>query len=1664
VKNLTWQNPEQLFVAQELINKVKSKCCGIKDIMKSVKTLWLSLFLLMTASASAQNAVTVGSQITAENQIVSGKAYVLRHGGNGTAMPYIKDNGTDYDVANAQDAATTASVYFLISNGDGTYKVKNYYTNKYWGVPSSDSKLLSADEGSAGAWSLNFSNNIAYPSAPDGDSQVKGLDRANQKLYSASTGTGNTAKVYIYEVALSSSALSELTGKDIFVETNSTASLTTGQWYVMKNQGADKSDGGRGYAYENLSTRTFFNTATGPSVSATDNAKYLVRLLDAGDGKYYLQSGYGNYMGAIANGNGNSGATVPVAALDASKLTINKIASTDGHFYIQNVDDNVVLNAVSLSGGDAKLVGWGTSAPGAINGNDDWAFYPVFLAPEGQTPVKVVYQTNGENVYGSWDGSKSTWTSKVALGSYMAGVTLSKSSGTFDCFSSWSGHYNLAYKPDKADTDETLTLTAPEGYVIAGYSLLAAKAYSADHTYTLTAEDGTSITPAFASSASGYTSFDVINVNKQSTTITVRTTDTEKYIAIADFEIYLQRESAIGSALTATPNAEGWYAIRVQSTTNNSNAAANNYLYTLDSEYNNTYPLSHDAATTLKENAKYYFRIIPHNGNVYCQMPNGRYLATVGGKFPASSLEPADIDVSYQGTYMRIKSGSYYADAYAGFIGETTSTDRTKYDVYPVKLGYANLTAWQILCDDASETSKISCSRTDVSGLTSVYKNGYIFLPSDVTPESTDFSLDGITDITVDATAKTVTLNYAPGLAIVADGISVEQGWQTAGRNSEVMLLKVTASPFKDATNASLCVSLKDGSEANISDLTLYEASTNSPEILSAGNEGAPLKTRVATTSVSGTAATLTIGNLSAGTHYYWLAATVKDDAVLGAVVDAAVTSLTYTCNSNETTLDLTSAGDPADRGAMVFNTRTYPFLPWDNGSHVYRIPAMVVANDGSIIVACDKRYNNHTDIGVPAGHVIDIVVRRSTDGGKTWSAPVVIAKGQGSTNTDYAGFGDPSLIKGKDGKIYCFFAAGNRGYFNGLNKICMSTSSDNGVTWDSNEETLPTDLVTSNKVTDHAISYGDNTCYGLYDYFVTSGRGLCTSEGYLMALLPAQPYTDTQKTQHTSNSQDYIFYSTDQGETWHISENAIFTGGDEAKIIQANDGSLIASIRQGNNRGFNTATYTSNGDGTLTFTMGTQYNNSQLNAGGYANNQDIFYYQRETTTGKTDIIFHSMTTGQHANLKLYYSLDQGANWIEFLNVQTKGTRYVTMEKSGTEENPGSLYLFFEDQSLNSAGDNTATNHYPLNFLEITREQLLQYIPELDMSGLDVKIVYKKTGESTYGTLSGDTWTSNVKSGTAGLTLSKSDGDFNQFSNWNEHYNIAYKPAAANVASTLTLTAPEGYIIKGYSLLAAKAYSATHTYTLTAEDGTSITPAFASSSTGYTAFNIDNVNAKTTTISVTTTDASKYIAIADFVVTLTQSYPLSLSPINGKSYATLYLPYGITLPGDVTAYKIRVSGEWAVPTSMGQELPANTAALLVSESGVTSALATLNSSASADATGNALLGVLTATSGEDLKGYVLNIVDGELGFFKLDNGGTLAANHAYLPASLIDGTGVKGVVLNWDEETGVGELKNESMEEGKSSTLFDLSGRRISVRPVLPKGIYILNGRKVIVK
>ena len=1638
--------------------------------MKLLKFFLIAL-LSMVAGASnsvfAQTAVTVGSQVTDESDIVSGKAYLLQHQGNGTNTPWLEDKGTFYNCPNSAGNCNLAAVWYLIDNGDGTWKIENAYTGKYWPKPTGNANLVGTDAASAGSWALNFSSGVAAPTC-----NGYRLNRNTPNLVGWNSGSGSVTQVKIYEVTASTlstaATYSAFTDKDISVSATEAASISEGQWYVMSQRSRTS------YVFENTSDHKLKHTRTKPSGSATEKAGYLVRLLSADGGKYYLQNGFGNYMGTIA-----ASTNVPTTALGQEAITVAKIGGTDGHFYLQGTTNGVILDGNDFTGGDpSTVVGWGTGAPSTTGGNNDWAFYPVEFVDSWVPTISEVYTINNTNsnrgalIYHPEASTKYVWSSGK--------------SGTFDATqanSQWviiptataKQYYLYNVGAGKFAIPTAIAQGASNAWVFSDNAVAVIFETQGDGTKKIKMAtnpvNGTNA--AYMAVSNNYTG-PIINYNDAGGNFTITKVDGDQSTAANAAVAKLVKSQ---TALTSYPQASGWYAIQIKSK-NGAASYAGRYLQSAASLYNDLYPLTFTGGVDVQPaiTDPTFFTYINYTSwdvNTW-QLPDGRFLVDNGSnKFPTPSTTAGNVICGYSnGNYFKTDN-NYYADPYNSnanyFIGETT-TMRTAYTVYPIDLSAAGLVAWQVLCDNAPDNAQITCSRSDVSGLTSVYKNGYFFLPAGVTPESTDFALNGSTSITVDVTAHTITFTYDPNLAIVADGVSVAQGWQTVGRSGEVMLLKVTAAPFKAATNVSLSVSLKDGSEANISALTLYEASSASPEIYSTGT-GAPTKTEVATATVSGSTATFSIGNLSAGTHYYWIGATVSSTATLGAVIDAAVTGITYTCNDNETTLDLTSVGDPADRGAMVFNVHSYPYLPRDNGSRVYRIPAMIVADDGSIVVAADKRYQSHTDIG-NGGHVIDIVVRRSTDGGKTWSAPVTIAKGEGSTASGgddrRCGFGDPSLVKGKDGKLYCLFAAGNEGYFYGQKGMCMSVSEDNGVTWSSGEGNPPVDLYWSGAIQN--VATAGEAGKGLYDYFVTSGRGLYIPEDdILMYLIPAQ--TMTSDTEHTGNSQDYVFYSTDGGTTWYFSPTPMFTGGDEAKIILMNDGSLLGSVRQSYNRGFNTATYTKNGDGTLTFTWGTQWNNSQLNAGGYANNQDIFYYQRETDEGKTDVIFHSMTTGQHANFKLYYSTDQGANWTEFLNVQTKGTRYVTMDKNPAN---GSLYLLFEDQSLNSAGGYTDYNHYPLNFIEITRDQLVALIPALEeynvpeyLEAKDVKIVHGTSGESTYGSWSDLTWTSNAASGVAGLTMTLSDGSHDKYSSYNTRYNMAYHPAAANTNSTLTLTAPTGYVITGYSIQTGVYQAAT--YTLTADGGSPITPANLGST--YTPLEVSGLSTTSTTITITTTDASKWLCLANFSVSLAKTFPLNV--VGDKSYATLYLPFDVTTTGATKAYYITTTNnKYAQLTATGNEgteIPANTAVVLINSDADPSTILTMTTGLSSvvEESANLLKGTLVPMSldlSDGTNNYSLGKLNGEIGFYKFSGGTiTLGANKAYLEAPAAGGA-VKGFTLSFGGEDGILQIENETWTmDNEAGAWYDLNGRKLIGVPAA-KGVYIVGGKKVIVK
>ena len=1710
----------------------------------------LTTLLLLAVGAvtqlNAQVAVTVGSQVTDASNIVSGKAYVLQSQAAGTGtLPYINDNGANYDIP-MDNACNESSVYYLISNGDGTWKIKNYYTNHFWGVPVYNQALASvADEASAGAWSLNFSGGIAYPSAPDADNTVRGLDRSSNKLWGYTTGTGVTKQVKIYEVGPTEKGLKRpidivsgwylIKWVDINDDTNTNYANADVNGKYVKNYAQDVtvnsnnyplyldnaptgtdgialslvyfekegSDSGRGVDGYLRSANGHYVRQTGAASNSKAEKNYIIYRSSSTPNYSVVTSGYtGNRYSLIPCGKdetpyiGQSAQNIfPVAQFYSVDFSLYGLQPWSVEFdgeenaQVTYTGSNIYGLTSVYNGGTLFFDNGVTPSASNFSAPTRWGFSPDIEVDATNHTVKVTYidihkvytinNTNSnrgaliynpENPKYVWSSGKSgTFNASNANSQWV--IIPTETTGQFYLYNIGAGKFAIP---------TGIAQSASNSWVFSDDAVAVIFEAQGDGTKKIKmASTPVSGTNAAYMAVSNSYKGPIINYNDAGGNFTITKVDGDaSEAANAAVAKLVKNQTALTGAVTAD---DGWYVISIKTTSNSTaTASPGRYIYPGPTNQAN-YPLTFTGGVDVQpaiSDATFFTRFVKNGTDYNWQMTNGQYLINRSNVFPTPSSEPVAVVPGYDnGNY--IKSNGIYADPYVSngnfFIGETASY-RTTWSIYPIDLTAAGLTAWQVLCDNAPDNAQITCSRNDVSGLTAVYKNGFFFLPTSVTPESTDFNLDGATDVTVDATAKTVTFTYDPSLAIVADGVTVEQGWQTAGRDSEVMLLKVTAAPFKAATNTTLTVSLKDGSESNISTLKLYEANSNSPEIYSTG-DGAPTKTEVVTATISGSTATFNIGNLVAGTHYYWIGATVSSTATLGAVLDAAVTGISYQVEGQTAqNLDLTSVGDPADRGAMVFNAQSYPFLPRDNGSRVYRIPAMIVADDGSIVVAADKRYQSYTDIG--GGHVIDIVVRRSTDGGKTWSEPVTIAKGLGTADNNRCGFGDPSLVKGKDGKLYCLFAAGNLGYFFGQKHICMSTSTDNGVTWSSSESNPPVDLFSTGAI-QNATGVGAAGGYGLYDYFVTSGKGLYTSDGILMYLIPAQTltadnYTMADGTEWRVDSDDYLFYSTDDGATWYFSQTPMIIGGDEAKVIEMNDGSLFGSIRKQYARRFNTATYTRNNDGTLSFTYGTQWDNSQLYQ-DKQNNQDIYYYQRETTEGKTDVIFHSMTTGIHANFKLYYSTDQGANWTEFLNIQTKGARYVTMDKNPAN---GSLYIFFEDQSLNSAGGDTDYNHYPLNFIEITREQLESLIPTLNdyvnvpefMETPDVKIVYGTTSHTTYGNLDGLTWTSKETSGlstgdnvVAGLTMVASDGEFNQFSNWNNHFNIAYHPKTANTDATLTLTAPEGYVIKSYSMLVARASSATHTYTVTNAAGVSFDVPFGANASSYVTVSQNNINAESTVITVRTSDISKWLAIADFTVTLAKTMPLNV--VGDKSYATLYLPFDVTTTGTTKAYYAATASNGSVQltetSGEGTEIPALTAVILVNSNGAegtTLDMTTgLTSVVSKDA--NLLKGTLVPMSldlSDATNFYSLGKVDDQIGFYKFTDGTiTLGANKAYLE---VPANNVKGFTFDFDEDaTSIQDSKFKIQNE--EAPIYNLAGQRLS-KPV--KGINIINGKKVL--
>ena len=198
------------------------------------------------------------------------------------------------------------------------------------------------------------------------------------------------------------------------------------------------------------------------------------------------------------------------------------------------------------------------------------------------------------------------------------------------------------------------------------------------------------------------------------------------------------------------------------------------------------------------------------------------------------------------------------------------------------------------------------------------------------------------------------------------------------------------------------------------------------------------------------------------------------------------------------------------------------------------------------------------------------------------------------------------------------------------------------------------------------------------------------------------------------------------------------------------------------------------------------------------------------------------------------------------------------------------------------------------------------------------------------------------------------------------------------------------------------------------------------------------------------------------VFTLFQGYPVEIA---AQSFATYYSDEALTLDESETAaglYTISsVTDNAAVVSEKIQVAPANTPLLVYNESEEARNILLIPTTdeASTVSVASEFKGTLTeqemSASSDAVDYYVLN----GSSFVWVKNAGTIAANRCWLQLAKGAAT-ARTLPLVFDDATGINAIGNADLTTG---SWYDLNGRKLTRKPAA-KGVYILNGRKVVVK
>lgn len=491
------------------------------------------------------------------------------------------------------------------------------------------------------------------------------------------------------------------------------------------------------------------------------------------------------------------------------------------------------------------------------------------------------------------------------------------------------------------------------------------------------------------------------------------------------------------------------------------------------------------------------------------------------------------------------------------------------------------------------------------------------------------------------ATAYPGTQTYAPGQqgqVLIKFVANATIGWTSDAFTANSVTLDLGATNAADLENIQVFTSKNDDFIIN-------------------GQRNATLVGKTETVTSNTVKVDFTAGVPVTATTTFYVTADIKSDAKVGNKFDVAITGLTY---NTDKTATITS-GNPEGQG-VIYKVQSAPFQPYDLGSHYWRIPAMVVlhhqkgenaSKNGRVVTMADNRFNHNGDL---PNH-IDVYERHSDDNGATWSTHKMVV----GTEADHAlvggghGFGDVSLVECASGKIVAIMVGGP-GYFQSTpsNPIVPTiiTSTDGGDTW-SAPRTLTDEL--------YKTTYNEGAVQGS---FAGSGRGLMLQRQKNEQLNGRIMFAMSHRFAN-NNVQEYIIYSDDEGDTWKFSTQSAYSGGDESKLVELADGTVMISVRQNGQRGYNKST-----DGGVTW--GTQAKWADIN--GNACNGDILYVNKH-------VMLHSYPNdGKRKNVTIKASFDSGKSWSKPYVVCAPSSCYSTMDVT----KDGDIAIFYEDNACST--------------------------------------------------------------------------------------------------------------------------------------------------------------------------------------------------------------------------------------------------------------------------------------------------------------------------------------------------------------------------------------------